>query len=54
MLMIDMLAFHPVRVGMLETLNWLETSSSNMPSVNTIFDLAKLIFVEKFLVDLAI
>ncbi len=28
--MIDMLAFHPVRVGMLETLNWSETSSSNM------------------------
>ncbi len=27
--MIDMLAFHPVRVGTLETLNWLETSSSN-------------------------
>ncbi len=28
--MIDMLLFYPVRVGTLETLNWLETSSSNM------------------------
>ena len=28
--MIDMLAFYPVRVGTLETLNWSETSSSNM------------------------
>ena len=30
MFMIDMLAFYPVRVGMLETLNWSNTSSSNM------------------------
>jgi hypothetical protein len=28
--MIDMLVFHPMRVGILETLNWSDTSSSNM------------------------